>query len=257
MKQISKIILLFICLQVAFVSSLTAQRMIKIDGQLKDKSQAMIAKRKGFRAVGKYEFGPYKVISGKANWTKGFTNSPLFGRDTYSGSSTKKSFVLINDKADTCIANILVVVNIQTEEKSSLLGVLLNQKDFVVNEGEGIYETVFSFSNDTTQWKLDVIYPLSVEQDGISKRDNHTKFKGVLTADTSLIEIREVDIINEGNNSFLNPVKGYEFWQDDVSVAAVQFMPMNRMFVRIRNDLDESFQFILSSAVVAVLMMPY
>ena len=56
-------IILTTALLVAFQHS-SAQKVIKLDDNLK-KSQAMKVKRKGARSIGRYEFGTYKLLSGK------------------------------------------------------------------------------------------------------------------------------------------------------------------------------------------------
>jgi Icc-related predicted phosphoesterase len=48
------------------------------------------ATRKGVSSVGKYEFGPYKVISGKGGIEKTTRKSPLFTDDSSIKSSPKK-----------------------------------------------------------------------------------------------------------------------------------------------------------------------
>ena len=69
MKHCFKTALLIIGLQLAFAPSSSAQKKIYIDELLKLNSEPMKAKRKGSESVGKYEFGSYKVVSGKLGWT--------------------------------------------------------------------------------------------------------------------------------------------------------------------------------------------
>lgn len=258
MKPSYKIVLLIICLQLAFTHSSSAQKMIKIDEQLKKNSQSMIVKRKGISAIGKYEFGSYKVISSKSGWKKVSTKSPLFGDHTSIKSSSKMSFVFVNNTADTCIANIRVVKDIETDDGNWFSRTFLNWSDAEVKKGEGIFETVFTFSADTIPWRLTVVYPLAIEvQDGNIKRDNITNFRGMLTDTNTFIEIKKVTVREDGKSPLFNPVLGYEFWQDSKSLAAVQVIPGNRMHVWIRNDLDPSLKFILANSAAAMLIRPF
>ncbi len=237
-----------------FVFACQAQKMIKIDEQLKKNSQLMIVKRKGMSVIGKYEFGPYKVISGKSGWEKVSTKSPLFGDHTSINSSSKMSFVFVNNEADTCIANIRVVKNIETDDGNWFSRTFLNWTDSEVKKGEGVYETVFAFSADTIQWILAVIYPLAIEQDGIIKMDTNTKFRGILTDSNTFIEIKQVTEREDGKSSILNLVSGYEFWQDSISLAAVQVSPGNRMYVWLRDDLEPALKFVLANSATAMLI---
>ncbi len=258
MKPSFNIVLLIICLQLAFTHSSSAQKMIKIDEQLKENSQSMIVKRKGIRVIGKYEFGSYKVISGKSDWEKVSTRSPLFGDHTSIKSSSKMSFFFVNNERDTCIANIRVVKNIETDDGNWFSRTFLNWDDSEVKKGEGVFETVFTFSADTIPWRLTVVYPVAIEvQDGNIKMDTITNFRGMLTDTNTFIEIKKVTVREDGKSPLFNPVLGYEFWQDSKSLAAVQVWPANRSRVWIRNDLDPSLKFILASGAVAMLIKTF
>ena len=254
MKTNLNIVLLIIGLQLAFAQSASGQKLIKIDESLKVNSQQMRAKRKGISSVGKYEFGNYKVISGKGGWETTTSKSPLFSDNSSIKSSSKKSFVFVHKKGDTAIANISVAENVEIDGGSWLIRTFTPWSDAEVKNGEGIFECAFSFSFDTAQWSLVAIYPVAAEVDGMYQLDDHTFFRGILTDNESLIEIAEIAINEEGKNSFLNPVLGYEFWQDSRSLAAVQVLPANRWYVWIRDDLDSDLKFVLASAVTAMLV---
>ena len=118
MKTSIRIVLLIFCFQYSFTLSSTAQKLIRIDENLKLNSEQMRAKRKGISSVGKYEFGSYKVISGKGGWEKSSSKSPLFSDDSSSKYSTRKSFVFVGEEADTSIANITVAENVEVDAGS-------------------------------------------------------------------------------------------------------------------------------------------
>ncbi len=257
MKTSIRIVLLILGLQMAFVQSSSAQKLIRIDESLKLNSQQMKAKRKGVSNVGKYEFGIYKVISGKGGWETTTQKSPLFSDDSYIKSSTTKSFVFVSDVADTSIANISVAENVSVDGGSWIIRTFTPWSDAEVKNGEGVFECTFSFSSDTVAWNLLAIYPVSAEVDGIYQMDDHTFFRGMLSDNNTIIEITEINENEEGKNPFLNPVKGYEFWLDSKSIAAVQVLPVNRMYVWIRDDLDSDLKFLLGSAATAMLVRVY
>lgn len=257
MKSNFSIALMIICLQLAFTKSSLAQKTIKIDAQLKAKSQPMMVKRKGFVNVGRYEFGVYKVISGKTGGQTTRTKSPLFGDNTSINSSVNKSFIFINGTSDTTVANIHIKENIKTYDGNWFSRTFLNSNDLQIEKGQGIFETAFEFSADTTSWKLSVIYPLAIEQNGNVYLDNNTNFKGVLTDTKTVIEIKEVSVNEDGKIAMFSPVLGYEFWLDSKSLAAVQVSPINKSIVWISDDLDNRLKFILASGVAALLIKTF
>ena len=254
MKTCIRFVLLIFCFQLAYVQSSSAQKLIRIDESLKLNSQQMRAKRKGISSVGKYEFGTYKVISGKGGWEKTTQKSPLFSDNSSIKYSTNKSFVFVSDEADTSFANISVAENVAIDGGSWIIRTFTPWSDAEVKNGEGVFESTFSFSSDTVLWNLLAIYPVAAEVDGIYQMDDHTFFRGILTDNNTIIEIVEINVNEEGDNSFLNPVLGYEFWLGSRSLAAVQVLPANRWYVWIRDDLDSDLKFLLASAATAMLV---
>jgi len=254
MKTRIRIVLLILGMQLAFVHSSHAQKFVRIDENLKVNSQQIRAKRKGISSLGKYEFGPYKVISGKGGWETTTRKSPLFSDNSSIKSSSNKSFVFVSNEADTCIANISVAENVDIDGGSWFIRTFTPWSDAEVKTGEGVFEATFSFSSDTTLWSLLAIYPVAAEVDGIYQTDAHTIFRGMLTDNKTHIEIAEININEQGKNSFLNPVLGYEFWLDSKSLAAVQVLPANRWYIWIREDLDSDLKFLLANAVTAMLV---
>lgn len=254
MKSMVKILLLLLVTSGIFAPSASAQTYIRIDEGLKLNSQVMRAKRKGISAIGKYEFGGYKVVSGKAGWTKSSQKSPLFSDNSSRKSSSNSSFVMVRDGADTVVANLRVAENVEIDGGSWLIRVLTNWNDAEVKHGEGVFETSFFFSSDSLSWNMVAIYPLMVEVDGMYQMDEHSYFRGVLSDEQNLIEISEITEREDGKNSLLNPFLGYEFREGSKSLAAVQVLPGNKWYVWIRENLDPQLKFVLASAAAAMLV---
>lgn len=229
MRKRIPIVLLIFGLQLAFAHSAPAQKLIRIDSDLKSNSQQMKAKRKGLSSVGKYEFGPYKVISGKGGVEKTTQKSVL--RNSSIKSSSSKSFVFVNDKADTARANISVAENVDIDGGSWVIRTFTPWSDAHVKVGEGVFECDFTFSSIKATWTLFAIYPVSAEVDGIYQTDDQTVFRGMLSDNKTHIDIEEINVNDEGGNSFLNPVQGYGFWKDSRCLAAVQVLPANRWYI--------------------------
>lgn len=225
-----------------------------VDPELKASSQQFRAKRKGLSNVGKYEFGSYRIISGKGGWEKTTRKSPLFSDDTSIKYSTTKSFVFISNAGDTARASISVAENVDIDGGSWIIRTFTPWSDAEVNIGEGIFECSLAIASATEPWDLMAIYPVSAEVDGIYQTDDHTVFRGMLTNGETQIEITEINVNEEGGNSFLNPVLGYEFWLGSRSLAAVQVLPANRWYVWIRHGLEPDMKFLLASAVAVMLV---
>ena len=254
MKNLIRLVLLIFAFQLAFTNTSSAQKLIRIDQNLKLNSEQMRAKRKGISSVGKYEFGPYKVISGKGGWTSTTKKKPLFSDDTYIKSSKKMSFVFAGEPGDTAFANIAVAENVEIDGGTWIVKTFTPWSDAHVRIGEGIFECEFSFSSGTDPWNLVAIYPVAAEVEGVVQTDAFTVFRGILSDQNTSIEIIEINVNEKGKNSFLNPVEGYEFWLESKAVAAVQVLPANRWYIWIRNDLDPDMEFLLASAVTALLV---
>ncbi len=94
MKTLIRIVILTLGLQLAFVHTSFAQKFIRLDDDLKANSKQMQAKRKGISSVGKYEFGPYRVVSGKGGWEKTTRKSPLFSDNSSIKMSTRSPLFL-------------------------------------------------------------------------------------------------------------------------------------------------------------------
>ena len=259
MKTAKSLHFVFLIISMQIIGpNLFAQKKIKIDKDLKANSQPLAAKRKGMSSVGKYEFGVYKIISGKTGLEKGSSSSEIFGDHTKIKSSKEMSFIFTGNDRDTSIANIRVVEKIETDDGNWFSRALLNWNDSDISESEGVFDAVFSFSSDTARWRLIAIYPLSIETaDGTIKLDTKTKFRGMMTNGTTMIEIRQVTESEDERQSITNPVLGYQFWQDEVSMAAVQVLPGNRMSAWIRDDLDPKLKFALANGVAALFVKTF
>jgi hypothetical protein len=261
MKLIINIVIdLIVLMQTSL--NLFAQPIIKIDENLKAASEQMSVKRKGLSAVGNYEFGSYKIISSKSGWEKVTSRSGLFSRVTSTKSTVKKSFVLVDDQNDTSAANILITKNVETDKGSWFSRTILNSKDVEIKKGEGLFETEFNFNTDSTLWHLAVIYPVFVEKQennnsSIYVKDTSTKFKGIFTDGLTNIEIRRVTDREDGKKSIFNPVAGYQFFRNNESIAAVQVLPFNKMYVWIKKNLDNNMKFVLANALVVMMIKEF
>ncbi len=218
-----------------------------LDPALKQNSTPMQVKCKGIGAVGKYEFGVYQLVSGKAGWIKTQTKSTA--RQEVITSQNKKSFVVVANKKDSVIVNVSNRSILEGDKGSWFSRNILNCAYIEVVTNEEIFEGVFTFLSDSNIWNMALIYLIDHEYTG-----NGPQFRGVMSDGTTDIEIRHVIVNEEGTNNMLNPVMGFEFFIESKSVAAVQVMPNNKMVAWIHREADKKMQFVLASGVVALLV---
>lgn len=236
--------------------SLDGQNFIMLDKDLKAGSEPFSAKRRGISAVGKYEFGPYRIISGKEGWTTTREKGGVFKRETNFISKTRKSFVFTGNETDTVYANISISSDVRiTELYGWLFRDLTGWSEQIVTESTEIFVAGLENSLDTVVWNLVLVYPVAVEIDGSVSNEHPEYFHGVLTDGQSNIYIKPVFQWENGSYStLLKPVEGYQFERENEALAAVQVFPANKMYVWIRSDLEDNIRLILAAG-AAVFMV--
>ena len=240
MKKIPSLI---ICMSLMMFYSLTTsgQKIMKLDNELKANSKPMEANRKGLSSVGKYQFGPYKIVSGKAGWTTTKSKSKFFSFETKSESQKKSSFVFVGNDKDS------VLVNTSTNTKTSEteLG------DWsMLNQSNNNYIALLSFTNDTTVWRMIVVTRSGEEVEG------NYQAEGILTNGITEIQIREVKQWEDGKTAAFNLIMGYEFFLDNNSIAAVQASldTFQKKFVWLHQNLDERMKLVLAAASASLMV---
>ena len=237
-------------------SSLFSQKFIKTDESLKANSDFMQVKRKGISAIGKYQFGPYQVVSGKAGWTKEINKHGLITDNVKVTVENKKSFVFVGNEKDSVSIQTSLNIFSKMEDKNALVfRKLFGWHDYEVIESKETYISSLLLVKDSTEWNLVLVYPRPMENnEGDYIWDNNTQFFGMLSDSLTQIEIKRVFEQENGKNSMLNPIWGYEFFLDGKSIAALQDFPINKMFVWIRKDLDEDLKIIIAASAASILV---
>lgn len=249
--------IVFICLLTGFMLANTyAQRYIRTDTELKANSDAWQVSRKGISAIGKYQFGPYKVVSGRAGWAKENFKRGIFSDDVKISFEQKKSFVFVSNETDTIKVNSsLSVLSEMTDKNPLVFRKLFGWHDYEVKQSKETFMASFDIKNDSTVWSLVLVYPVPMQDEfDMSIWDNKTEFYGILTNGLINIEIKRVLEQENGKTSILNPIFGYEFFMDGRSIAALQDFPIHRMLVWVRNDLDENHKSIIAACVSSILI---
>lgn len=261
--------LLTFCLVIIIILPLQAQRtLIKIDPDLRANSERMKIKRKGIRSFGRYEFGPYKVISGKKGWGKAQTKSPLFGRTSEYKSSQKQHFVFVEYTGDSVFCNIEVRTSIKevNHESSFVFREIFKWHDYEIQESYTSYHALFKSNKWDDDWNLIIVSPAKLPVDEESYEieediyawDNKTDYKSILTNGETTYWLRRVtEFEDNGKRSMyelMGPdlTLGWEFILNDEAVAAVRFIPMNHMYSWIHVKLDKKQRLLLAAATTAL-----
>jgi len=214
---------------------------MKLDNQLKANSEPMEAKRKGVSTIGKYQFGPYKIVSGKAGWTTSKSSKRFFSFETETESKKKSSFVFVANDKDSVLVNTAT----NTKAKETSIGNWTN-----LNQSNDNYIILITPSNDTTEWKMIVIFKSGSEVEGNYKSD------GSLTDGVANIEIRAVKHWDDGATAAFKLIIGYEFYLENQSIAAVQASidTMKKKYVWLDKNLSEHMKLVLAAASASLLL---
>jgi hypothetical protein len=232
-----------VVLTMILVSStiLDAQKIMKLNNDLKASSQPIEAKRKGMSSVGKYEFGPYRIVSGKGGWGTTTSNKKMFSFKTKSESKSKSSFVFtINDK-DT--------INVNTATNTKFTETEVGNFGFLNNSVDN-YSAIIAPEYDTTLWKMVVTFNMGEDVNG------NFNASGALTDGKTNIQIREVRVWEDGKTPMMKAICGYEFYLENTAIAAVQSCmdATKKKLVWLNQNLDQPTKDILAAASAALMV---
>jgi hypothetical protein len=252
----------------------SSQNTLQIDSSLNVNSIPIKIKRKGFSAIGKYEFDGYKLISGKAGWMTSKSKTS-FKSDSKITSKNKQSFVFVNRTNDSVIANMAIntdaeilvdsIINIWVgdvvaiEAKNNFFNrTFFNWSGRTLTKGSEKFVANFLFPKDHASWNLSMIAPIMVEVDGVYQMDTTTEFKAALTDGKTEIEIKKVHHKPGAKISLIRgPSMGYEFHINNKAVSAVQYAPRDQLFIWFHNDLDEHLKFVLATVSTALMVKEF
>ncbi|HET9825534.1 MAG TPA: hypothetical protein VFP87_09370 [Chitinophagaceae bacterium] len=228
--------------------ALPQNHSMKISDSLRAHSEFWEAKRRSVGAAGKYEFGPYKIISGHKGFTTTKTKSKLFSRFSEEESKQKSSFVF-TDQKDTLVVNISDQSILHVERAPA--GMVFDRRGITiepVNEAkittsQNNFSAIISPNSDAGEWVI--LYGLVRD----SLKQKHYVY--ALTDGTTEIELRDVNVGADGKTSMMWTYHGYEFFLNGRAVAAVQTAA--KQYVWLANDLDPKMKTILAVAMTAML----
>lgn len=230
-----------LALMVLISPFVSGQKTIKLDAELKAGCNPLEAKRKGISSIGKYQFGIYKIVSGKAGWITTKSRSHLFSFETQSESKSKSSFVFVVNDNDTILVN-TSTNTISSETNAGAFSML--------NESNDNFTALIAPESDTVVWNLILVFRSGSDVEGNFKAD------GILTDGQVNLTIRQVKQWEDGRSPAFNPVLGYAFYLENTAVAAVQTSidMAQKKFVWLKQDLNENFKSVLAASSAALMI---
>jgi hypothetical protein len=225
----------------AHPASISAQRTMKMDADLKNNSTPMPASRKGISAVGKYEFGQYRIISGKSGWKTTNSTKRFLSFETNSESKSKSSFMFLANGKDTL--NVNISLNTKTSQ-------IYFAEFSTLSRSNDNFIAIISSPADTVVWRL-ILAASSGEE-----VKEHFIAEGNLTDSVNQINIKMIKLLENGKKLLMNANCVFEFIWIDKVIAAVQTsidVSLKRT-VWLRSDIDEELKKILAAASASLMI---
>lgn len=232
-----------IIMMLIYSSAIFGQKIIKLDEELKANSTPMEARLKGISLIGKYQFGPYRIVSGKVVDRATKTSSKNnYGSETISESENRSSFVFTVNEKDTILVKTSINEKLSENERQGILG-----NATTLNGSLDNYAVFISPSYDTTVWKMILVSSTEVL--------GNLEAEGILTNGKTNIKIREIKQWENGKSTLGMMICGYGFFIDNKAIAAIQsFDDVTRKFVWLHQNLDEQMKSILAAASASILV---
>jgi hypothetical protein len=244
MKKL-KIMIISILMMLIYPSVIYGQKIMKLDDDLKANSKPIEAKLKGISRVGKYEFSPYRIVSGKTGWGTSKSSKDKFNSETMTESKSKASFVFtVNDK-DSILVNTTTNTKFSESESNFLFGDVTTLNKSIDN-----YIALISPSYDTLVWKMILVTNTGAEVEGKNKAE------GVLSNGVINIRIKAIKQWEDGKNTTFKMICGYGFFLDNKEIAAVQsnFDLSPKKFVWLHQSLDDQMKSVLAAASASLMV---
>lgn len=239
MKKLS-IMMICIALIMVHASQSYGQKIMMLNSELKANSKPLEVRIKGISTIGKYEFGPYRIVSGKAGWGSTRSSKRFADFETRSESKSKSSFVFVANNKDT----ILVNNSLNSKFRVSDFGGFSQ-----LNQSTDNWVSLISPPADTSVWKLIVVSSYGTEVKGKNQAE------GVLTDGVTNIQIKAVKQWEDGKSPMFKMICGYELSIDSNSVAAVQSGQASpKRIVWLNQNLNEPLKSIIAAAVASLVI---
>lgn len=198
----------------------------------------------------KFKFGEYAVTDSKNGMTVTSRNSKLFSTKATSELDHKFSFVLADKSEITALVNVVFSVRTEELESMEILDIVQVGQDVLLEKAENFTAFISTSDQEEDTWVL--VMNKSQGSEVIDKNE------GFLTNGDRWISIVPVSSDNNGTESVPFPALGYEFFEKEKALCAMQYrgegvFNMAKNMVWIRTELDKRTQLILAAAMTSLM----
>lgn len=209
----------------------------------------------GAQKMGKiwsFKFGDYAVTDSKNGWTTTTSKSNLFNTKTESKSTEKFAFTLTSKTGDYAKVNAANNIEIKTLQETELFAGFYIGDDEVLLDSRN-FTAFINLNQDTTEiWILymNVTTGNTVDNGGTAFLTNGERKIFIISTDSN----------KNGTDSRTFPALGYEFFENEQPVCALQYFGggafgMNKNIVWIHDNLNSEMKLILAAAMTSVLQL--
>ncbi|MDN3204433.1 hypothetical protein [Algoriphagus sediminis] len=225
-----------------------------LDSEFRGSSDSYKVKRKGVKVVGRYEFGPYRILNGSSGIYKEKGSSNFWTGDAVKEAKFSSNFIFQGVLYDSILVNTATTSVIAIDEKESFaLRSLFGWSEAEITRKE-VFLVDMVFSDESTNWTLIMSYTSSGEENTTLPGQVPNGIQGKLVNGDTLIEIiPETNWDNGKASSVLKPLEAYLFKINGETIGAVQVFPINKLMVWIKKDLSESLKDVLATGAVALI----
>ncbi|WKV13723.1 hypothetical protein [Marivirga harenae] len=251
MKWIPTLSLIYLLLSVSVADA--QEKELAVDPDLAKKGEKYEVKYKAYRVgnVPRYRFGPFKVVAGKAGWTKTSRLSSIWSNEVKLLSESKSHFNLVNGQGDTAWVNTFFYVSTQYEESitlfsSSFINVAIGEDGNF--EEEALFTASILVNSNHDEWLLRL--------NAVENESQYMETYSLLTNGVRKIVLKH--IYTDFKRGFFNaPALGYEFWEAGEAIGAVKYFPgkMGYNAVWLRKKIPEDDKTLLAAAATTILFL--
>jgi hypothetical protein len=225
---------------------------IQIDPSLASNAQKLPVK-KGAQWPGrtaKWQFGEFVVASSKMGMTITTANLPLLTLTDKRKATSKFSFVLVNTAHDSVRVGAEHVARV-AQGREIQLGQGWTLGDGMLISASDQFVASIVFPGDSARgWTLTRL----IADDA----DGESAYEASLTDGDRTIGFEPVGVARKDRRLLASPAYGYEFFEGEESLGAVQYrggLSGQKQIVWLRRDLDARTRLVLAAAMTALLQM--
>ena len=201
--------------------------------------------------IHRFSFSGYTIVSSKAERTKTSQKGNLTSSNTE--SKGKFSFVMVNTSGDSVNVNAMQTIATKAKNSIPISPNFSVGTDELMEHSTSFFALITLMTDTTEKWTLHL--DSTIDSSVTKKREEF------LTNGTRIINLVFTSSDKNKPNRWRISALGYEFFENDRSVAALQYYGGGsgtselKNIIWIARDLDSKMKVILASAMVAVLQV--